>query len=671
MNYKSLFNQANFDGNLAIVDNLTVRDSLDISGATVSGAVTVWPELTIALDAKQDIITCTVPMQILSDTVSLNYSTANFKITNPNLLDTIQGIRSIDSPTFNGLTLSTLAGIAIANYLSSGDAVSKWGALVSALALKQNLISCTLPISISGDTISLGYSANLKLTNNQLDTIQGIRTVDSPTFNNLSLTTLQAYPISTYLRASSISATAPLTYDSNTGVFALSYSPVNFSNSGGILNTTQGIRTVDSPTFNNLSLTTLQTYPISTYLRATSISATVPMTYDSNTGVIALSYNSTNLKLTTNQLNTIQDITTTSSPTFANVNLGATGKLDFSNFTTASTVTPSHIDLWGATYGLSILASTLGYLVPVNSSHFFYVNGTSRFEVSGSGAAVVGNLALTSLNSVSIGNYLLTTDATTKWSNLTTALSGKQNTVTCNPPLSIDPNSLVSISYNSTNLKLTTNSLNTIQNITTTSSPTFSGLTLTTLNNVAIGDYLLSGDITGTYPVDVVNDVVTLKYSATNLKKNAINELDTIQNISTVSSPTFAGLSGVGYSIIYNNVTTPTWASVTAATQSMKLVRLWTINGASSYYIRITMTMTAAVSSTSCYIPEFTNKGLSSSSMTIFDGSGSGFVGHCIMYKYTPDFDGLTIIKVIDGLPLIPGSTYKIAGQITTVADFD
>jgi hypothetical protein len=81
--------------------------------------------------------------------------------------------------------------------------------------------------------------------------------------------------------------------------------------------------------------------------------------------------------------------------------------------------------------------------------------------------------------------------------------------------------------------------------------------------------------------------------------------------------------------------------------------------------------MTATVSSTNCYIPEFTNKGLSSSAMTVFNSTGSSFVGHCIMFKYTPDFDGLTIINFVDGLTLTSGSTYKIAGQITTVADFD
>ncbi|KKQ90635.1 MAG: hypothetical protein UT14_C0033G0025, partial [Candidatus Shapirobacteria bacterium GW2011_GWE1_38_92] len=39
---------------------------------------------------------------------------------------------------------------------------------------------------------------------------------------------------------------------------------------------------------------------------------------------IAVNYNTSNLKITSTQLNTIQDITTTSSPTFAKLGLGST-----------------------------------------------------------------------------------------------------------------------------------------------------------------------------------------------------------------------------------------------------------------------------------------------------------------------------------------------------------
>jgi hypothetical protein len=177
-------------------------------------------------------------------------------------------------------------------------------------------------------------------------------------------------------------------------------------------------------------------------------------------------------------------------------------------------------------------------------------------------------LTLTTLGGVAIGNYLLTTDATTEWSNLTTALNAKQNTITCTLPMSI-ASSVVSLGYNATNLKLTTNQLNTIQDITTTSSPTFNGLTLTTLAGVAIGNYLKTTSTVASwsnlsaalaYKEELVNpdyplywstakyagNNLTLKYSSTNLKLNGSNELDTIQNISTASSPTFSTITSSG-----------------------------------------------------------------------------------------------------------------------------
>jgi len=61
-----------------------------------------------------------------------------------------------------------------------------------------------------------------------------------------------------------------------------------------------------------------------------SINADYPLTYVSGTGVFGLGYNTSNLKLTSNELDTIQDITTTSEPTFDQLNLNnaATGAND-------------------------------------------------------------------------------------------------------------------------------------------------------------------------------------------------------------------------------------------------------------------------------------------------------------------------------------------------------
>jgi hypothetical protein len=51
------------------------------------------------------------------------------------------------------------------------------------------------------------------------------------------------------------------------------------------------------------------------------ITTTAPITYNTSTRVISLSYNTTNLKLTSNALDTIQNIDTTASPAFRNLTL--------------------------------------------------------------------------------------------------------------------------------------------------------------------------------------------------------------------------------------------------------------------------------------------------------------------------------------------------------------
>lgn len=60
-------------------------------------------------------------------------------------------------------------------------------------------------------------------------------------------------------------------------------------------------------------------YDTSVYLKASQITATAPVVWTSSTKVISFAHNTTNLQITASQLNTIQDIATTSSPTFANL----------------------------------------------------------------------------------------------------------------------------------------------------------------------------------------------------------------------------------------------------------------------------------------------------------------------------------------------------------------
>lgn len=114
-----------------------------------------------------------------------------------------------------------------------------------------------IPLVVSGGIVSLAKTGNLKITSNQLDTIQDIKTTDSPTFNQITITADPSTVNHVVKAGRNISTSYPL--------------------SGG------GNLTLDR--------------------------------------TLSLNYNATNLKLTSNALNTIQDIATTSSPTFAGLTL--------------------------------------------------------------------------------------------------------------------------------------------------------------------------------------------------------------------------------------------------------------------------------------------------------------------------------------------------------------
>ena len=128
------------------------------------------------------------------------------------------------------------------------------------------------PLSLNNSRVSLSISPNLKLTNYALNTVQDITTTSTPTFAQLSLTN-PGNAINNAVRADRIIATSyPL-------------------NGGGNLT-------------NNRTLSLLYS---------------APLTVTSNN--LTLSYDTTNLKLTSNALNTIQDISTSSSPAFANLTI--------------------------------------------------------------------------------------------------------------------------------------------------------------------------------------------------------------------------------------------------------------------------------------------------------------------------------------------------------------
>ncbi|MEP0860560.1 MAG: hypothetical protein HRF52_03880 [Ignavibacterium sp.] len=183
-----------------------------------------------------------------------------------------------------------------------------------------------LPLQMSGGIVSLLTTDNLKLTSDKLDTAQPIKTTDTPTFNQVNLST--AGTLTQAVRGDrSITTSYPLTGGGDLTAdrtLGLSYNTTNLKLTSNALNTIQDIATTSSPTFAQLTLSNAGTTTTNAVRADRTINVSAPLTGGGNLTTdrtLGLSYNTTNLKLTSNALNTTQDIATTSSPTFATVKL--------------------------------------------------------------------------------------------------------------------------------------------------------------------------------------------------------------------------------------------------------------------------------------------------------------------------------------------------------------
>lgn len=105
--------------------------------------------------------------------------------------------------------------------------------------------------------------------------------------------------------------------------------------------------------FDSITLPSLPSSLLSTDLYGTiqAANVTYPLTFSSNN--LGLGYNSTNLKLTSNLLNTIQDIATTSSPTFSDLTLSSLSGSGYAVVTNSSNL------LTSLQYTSSNIASTI------------------------------------------------------------------------------------------------------------------------------------------------------------------------------------------------------------------------------------------------------------------------------------------------------------------------
>ncbi len=206
----------------------------------------------------------------------------------------------------------------------------------------------TSPLNTTGSVISLDYSDNLKLSNeNKLDTIQDIKITSTPQFARLGIggAADATIPLKIY---GDISITGSLTLGSD---FNLASGKVYKIDGTQVLSaTTLGSNIINSSltsigTLNqDLNIVSGKVYKIdgTQVLSATTLGSNVINSSLTSVGIIGtgtwrgttikagyIAFNSTNLKndgSATYALNTIQDIATTSSPQFTNLTL--TGTLD-------------------------------------------------------------------------------------------------------------------------------------------------------------------------------------------------------------------------------------------------------------------------------------------------------------------------------------------------------
>jgi len=122
---------------------------------------------------------------VSSDDIAIDVNATNLKIDAVTFkLNTIQDIATTSSVTFGALTVGTLAGMlkATAGVVSAATADADYQKVV---VWGDGLKYAT---STGTADVDLHSNANLVITANQLDTVQGIKTTSSPQFTGLTLT---------------------------------------------------------------------------------------------------------------------------------------------------------------------------------------------------------------------------------------------------------------------------------------------------------------------------------------------------------------------------------------------------------------------------------------------------------------------------------------------------
>ena len=478
-------------------------------------------------------------------------------------LNTIQNIKTTSAPRFAGLTIGTLSGVAL---LTSG--------VVSTVALGTTLTN-------TNSILNVAFGPNLTSSGGLLDTIQDLQTDSTPIFAGLSVDNL-TLGIGANAQAGILAA-----INGVVSPVSLVGTSLTFSTQYNVLNTIQDIRTTAYPSFRGLTIgntsglalltagvvssVTLGTglsitagvlnaevqgpsfYPVpdgsltvndqgqgdtiqSIKITSTPTFAGLTLTGKNGilygaAGVINTVTINDNLTFTSGALNTVQNIKITSAPTFAGLTLSNFNGLLISTSGVVSTVS------LGA--GLTNINNVLNTVQPIDISDtptFAGLNlGVGAEAFTGILSAINGVVAPVSLLGPSLTfntqyNILSTTQ------DLRTTATVTFNTLNLT---SLNFGSATGILYTNTgvvgyvhinpNLTLVSGVLDTIQNIQTSSTPTFAGLTLGT------GAGALTGMLSA-----VAGQVGVFSYGTSLTFSN--NTLATVQDLRTTATPTFASL---------------------------------------------------------------------------------------------------------------------------------
>jgi hypothetical protein len=276
-------------------------------------------------------------------------------------------------------------------------------------------------LTYSSGTADVDYTANLKITSNQLDTIQGIKTSDSPTFANVT------------------ADNAPT-------------APGHLTRKDWVESLLQGLKPKDTclvATTGNITLSGEQT--IDGVLTSTSRVLVWQQTDPKENGFYLS--DASGWTRTTDA-----DTGTEILGAFTKVRQGSSygGDVFHNTNSSAPTIGSDNITFsdWGTTTNHNQLQSLQGG----TTDEYYHMTAAEH--------TVATQAATTSLN-----GYLSSTDWTT--------FNGKEDVLTAGDGLGRSGDTL-SVDYNTTNLKITSNQIDTIQSIATNAQPTFDQATLST-----------------------------------------------------------------------------------------------------------------------------------------------------------------------------------------------